>query len=237
MDHTFAVEHHLVEQYLLKELSPDVCDEFEDHYFDCVKCATDLRETDEFLTAVRAELQRPQLISSSSAGHETKLAGRPAPVRPRPMWRPVFAIAALAACLVVMIYQNFVSLPHLRTQVASLNQPEVIPTLSLVGGVARGGSTPTVALNGAKTLLLQVDIPAQDRFTGYICTLYSPQHEVIWTVPVSSAQAKDTISLRAPLRDHNGAGVYSLQVNGVSASTGAAAVELTNYSFQVSTDH
>jgi hypothetical protein len=237
MEHTFAVENHLVEQYLLKELSPDVCDEFEDHYFGCVECATDLRTTDEFLKSLRIELQRPQLISKPSIAMKTNDVGKDS-LRPHFQWRPAFGIAALAACLVVTLYQNTVTFPRLRNQIAVLNQPEVFPpSLSLVGGSSRGGNIHSVVLGGAKSLLLQVDIPSENRFTGYQCTLYSPDHRAMWIAPVSSEQAKDTVSLRAPFNEQMGSGIYSLEVQGIESSPGAKPVELTNYSFHVSTDH
>src|ERR1700750_3015203 len=113
MEHAFAVEHHLVEQYLLKELSPDVCDEFEDHYFGCAECAANLHKTDEFLKAVRTELQRPQLISNSATIHEAEPAYKPHLAGSRWGWRPAFSIAALAACLILVLYQNAVTLPRL----------------------------------------------------------------------------------------------------------------------------
>jgi hypothetical protein len=233
MEHSFAVEHQLVEQYLLEELSPEIRDEFEDHYFGCPECAAEVRETSEFLRAVRAELQRPQLISKQSAEQETKPVSRPSSTRNLLQWRPAFTIAALAACLIIVLYQNTITFPHLRGEVASLNQPEVFPSLSLVGGNSRGGDIPSVTLNDAKTLLLQVDIPSQDQFTGYTCNLYSPQHQLLWTVRLSPGQVKDTVSLRAPLGSQSVSGTYSLQVQGHQGSS-ATNVELASYTFRVS---
>ncbi len=236
MEHSFAIEHHLVEQYLLEELPPEVRDEFEDHYFGCPECAAELRETSEFLRSVRNELQRPQLIFKRSGETAPKPASEPDLARNLLQWRPAFAIVALAACLVIVLYQNTVTFPRLRGEVASLNRPEVFASLSLVGGNRRGGGVPSVSLAGAKTLLLQVDIPSQDRFTGYICTLYSPQHQPLWTVQVSPEQAKDTVSLRAPLGSQSASGTYSLQVQGSQGSSVAANVVLASYSFNVSAD-
>ncbi len=232
MEHSFAVEHHMVEQYLLEELSPELRDEFEDHYFGCQECAAELLETSEFLQAVRAELQRPQLISKPSAEQESKPASRPSSARNLLQWRPAFTIAALAACLVIVLYQSTITLPHLRSEIASLNQPEAFPSLSLVGGNSRGGDIPSVTLNGAKTLLLQVDIPSQDQLTSYICTLYSPQHQPLWTVQLSREQAKNTVSIRAPLGSQGVSGTYSLQVQGHQSSS-ATDVELASYPFRV----
>jgi hypothetical protein len=59
----------------------------------------------------------------------------------------------------------------------------------------------------------------------------------MWTVLVSSEQAKDTVPLRAPFNEQMSSGIYSLQVQGIESSPGATPVELTNYSFHVFTDH
>ena len=228
MEHPYASEHHLVEQYLLEELSPDVRDEFEEHFFDCQECAAELRMTSEFLQAARTELQR--------AGAEAV----PQVTEPRfslrnlLQWRPVFAVAAFAACLFVMVYQNAVTLPRLRTEVARVDSPAVLPSLSLVGGNSRGGSPPSVNTNGAGWILLQVDIPMQEGVSGYTCSLYSPRHELLWSVPVSAEAAKDTVSLRAPLGGA-ASGTYLLVVRagGSQGSATTQATDLASYSFTV----
>lgn len=228
MEHSYASEHHLVEQYLLEELSPEVRDEFEQHFFDCRECAAELRMTSEFLQAARTELQQAQAEPVKQ------------PMRPRfslrnlLQWRPVFALPALAACLLVLVYQNSVTVPRLRNEVARVDSPAVLPSLSLVGGNSRGGNLPSVNTNGAGWILLQVDIPMQEGASGYTCSLYSPQHELLWSVPVSAEAAKDTVSLRAPLGAAT-AGTYSLVVRAAGPQGGVAAPasELASYSFTV----
>jgi hypothetical protein len=225
MEHSYASEHHLVEQYLLEELSPDVRDEFEQHFFDCQECAAELRMTSEFLQAARAELQRPEAEPATEPRYS---------LRNLLQWRPMFALPALAACLLVLVYQNSVTVPRLRSEVARADSPAVLPSLSLVSGNSRGGNLPSVNTNGAGWILLQVDIPLQEGASGYICSLYSPRHELLWSVPVSAEAAKDTVSLRAPLGDAV-SGTYSLVVRaaGSQGGTAAPATELANYSFTV----
>jgi hypothetical protein len=149
-------------------------------------------------------------------------------------WRPVFAVAAFAACLLVVVYQNAITLPRLRNEVARVDSPAVLPSLSLVGGNSRGGSLPSVNTNGAGWILLQVDIPMQEGAWGYTCALYSPQHDLLWSVPVSAEAAKDTVSLHAPLGDA-ASGTYSLVVRAGASQGGVAApaAELASYSFTV----
>src|SRR6185437_14720688 len=43
MNHDEASRTMAAERYLLNELSPEARDQFEEHYFDCAECASDLR--------------------------------------------------------------------------------------------------------------------------------------------------------------------------------------------------
>jgi anti-sigma factor RsiW len=49
MGHDEAVRILATEKYLLGELSPELRDQFEEHLFDCQRCAFDLRATATFL--------------------------------------------------------------------------------------------------------------------------------------------------------------------------------------------
>ena len=42
-DHEQAMKVHAAERYVLDELSPEERDDFEEHYFMCVKCAEEVR--------------------------------------------------------------------------------------------------------------------------------------------------------------------------------------------------
>lgn len=205
MNHDYAVQLSLVEKYLLEELPPELRDEFEEHYFDCQECATDLRATAAFLDSATTEL---------------KASSGPKPV-PNPtrkswfawLWTPAFVVPALAACLLVIAYQNLIVYPHFKGQIAQLQAPEVPPTLSLAGGASRGGEVPSIAVRTGRPFLLMVDIPTQDRFSSYTCMLYSPSGSLVWRIPVSAELARDTVPVSVPANDWTG-GTYTLVVQG-----------------------
>jgi len=46
-----------VEKYLLEELTPELRDEFEEHFFDCQECALDVQATAAFMAAARQEFK------------------------------------------------------------------------------------------------------------------------------------------------------------------------------------
>jgi hypothetical protein len=121
--------------------------------------------------------------------------------------------------------------PHLTTEIAQLKAPQILPSLSLVNGNSRGGEASSITLAKAKPFLLLVDIPTQDRFLSYTCSLYSPSGSLAWNVQVSAEEAKDTVSIRVPGVDKV-AGSYTLIVRGDTdrASVGPA-VDLVHYHF------
>jgi hypothetical protein len=222
VNHFEAIQSRAVEKYLLGEMPPPERDAFEEHFFGCPECAADLRATAAFLEAAKQELKS---VSTSKPAPE--LAKRSRSVL---QW-PVLAWTALAASLLVTAYQNIVVYPHLTNEIAQLKAPEILPSLSLVSGNSRGGEASSIAVSKAKPFLLLVDIPTQDRFLSYTCSLYSPSGSLAWNVQVSAQEAKDTVSIRVPGVEKV-AGSYTLVVRGDTdrASVGPA-VELAHYRF------
>lgn len=224
MDHSHVVKNYEVEKYLLDELSPAERDDFEAHIFECEECALDLRLTDVFLQQARIELQsmpaaRP--ITESSRG---KLLD---------FFRPMWVVPALAAMLMVVAYQNFVVYPGLKREVASLSQPEILHSLALVNGNSRGGDLPSFSAFESHAFLLSVDIPAEDGFSSYLCSLYSPSGGLVWRGEVSNEQARDSVSIRVlPTRAMSG--VNLLLVQGITSSgTQKTPVDLVRYRFNL----
>jgi hypothetical protein len=222
MDHHQATQLAAVDKYLLDELPPELRDAFEEHYFDCQDCATDLRASAGFIDAARREFKLNPLEKSAPVpGSKSRLVS---------LWPSVLVWSALAASLLVIAYQNVVVYPHFRSEIAELKAPEILPQVSLVGGNSRGGQIPVAAVGSGRPFLLLVDIPAEDRFSSYTCLLYSPSGSLAWRVDVSAQQAKDTVSIRVPGADR-GLGEYSLTVQGNMAGS---AVDLAHDRFSLS---
>jgi hypothetical protein len=142
---------------------------------------------------------------------------------------------ALAACLLVIAYQNAVVLPRFETQIAELKQPEMLPSFSLVSGNSRGGETHSFAVGQSKPFLLQVDIPTEDRFLSYNCVFYGPGDSFAWQVEVPAQLAKDTISIRVP-PTNRASGRYKLVIQGkVDHGGPSTAVEVAELPFTLNT--
>jgi hypothetical protein len=227
MNHQDATQTMVVEKYVLNELTPELRAEFEEHYFECAECAMDLRATAAFLDAAKAEFK---------AASATKRLPVAAPKTRGPwLWRPSIVTPALAACLLFIVYQNTVVVPRLHQQIAQFSSPEVVPSVSLIGGASRGGVIPSMTVLAGHPFVLLMDIPTQDRFSSYTCSLYTPTGKLAWQVHVSAQEAKDTISITVPAADRMD-GKYSLHVQGnTSASNPQTPVDLARYSFILKT--
>jgi hypothetical protein len=208
-----------VEKYLLEELTPEERDQFEEHFFDCQECAADLRETAAFMAAARQEFRANPVPKPGRAGKGKSFSAS--------FWPSALVWSALAASLLVVAYQNVVLFPRFKTEVAELKTPEILPVISLVGGNSRGDQTPTATAAAAHPFLLSFDIPTQDRFSSYICLLYSPSGTLAWRIEVSPQAARDTVSIRVPSTDKL-PGEYTLAVQGNLAGT---SVDLAHYKF------
>jgi hypothetical protein len=209
MEHQQAIQLAAVEKYLLGELTTPQRDEFEEHFFDCRECAAELRMTADFLDIARAELKR---------GNFGKAAAKAL------TWswlefftRPAVLTPAFALLLAVIAYQNGVVLPRINGQIALLRQPGVVTTVSLIGGNSRGSALPSVSGSAGQPVLLSLDIPATRQYPSYICVLIDASGTIVWRVPVSAAQAQDTVSINVPAGALR-AGNYTLVVQGVAAS-------------------
>ena len=231
MDHQEAISLSVVEKYLLNELSPLARDDFEAHFFGCQDCATDVRVTAQFLDVARRELGRDRGESPVAARARKSLLASLL----ESLWRPAFLAPALALLLVVVVYQNTLVFPHLTRSLAQLRQPALLSAVSLIDGNSRAGGHIAVSGSASQPVLLSVDIPAQERFASYVCELTSAAGAVMWRVPVSSRQARDTVSIDVPAGTLP-SGNYTLVVKGLIAplssdSGRAAGTDLARYPF------
>jgi hypothetical protein len=222
MQHAEAIRSMTSEKYLLDELTPELREEFEEHFFGCPECALDVRAGTAFLEQTKTALAEPAQAERSG----------PVPI-PQPQgwlaWlRPAIAVPVLALLLVIIGYQSFVAIPTAENENADLRSPQILPSASLVS--ARSDRVPVIAVHPNQSFLLFVDIPTDGRFTSYVCELYSPSGALVWSLPVSTDAAKNTLPLHVP-SGHAVSGVYTLTVGGIV--TGADHTVLARYPFEL----
>jgi hypothetical protein len=221
MDHTEAVNQLAVEKYLLGKLGPEERNSFEEHFFTCEECAADLRATSLFIAQAKKELAQP---SAAPAVAET-------PKRFfnfAAIFRPAFVVPAMAILLVTIGFQNIVIFPRLKQEVAVSSHPQILPSVNLVDGGSRGAEIRTVAATAHQPFLLFVDVPTEARFTRYQCLLYAPSGKLVWQIPVTTAQAANTVSIQVPAESAE-AGVNTLVVQGIPSQ--GASVDVVKYRF------
>jgi hypothetical protein len=230
MNHSEAVEQMAVERYLLGELDGDAREDFEEHLFSCPECALDARVATVFIDEAKNELGE---IAPSQ--REVKNAGKRG--RDRGYWflwlRPAFAAPVLAALLIVIGYQNLVTLPGLRK---AANEPAVIPVAPLTGAT-RGETRATVAADRAHGIAVPVDIPldpALGTFASYSFALYNPQGKLAWSGTIAAPAQSSTGDLQLSFVIPGGLlknGSYSVSVNGTGAHGESTPIE--HYVFNV----
>lgn len=229
MDHTTVVREKTTVKYLLDELDPDLRDEFEEHYFDCVECAQDVSAGSQFVE------QSKVVLAESDAPIPVRATVRPivGPVgRSWSPWgglawlRPAFAVPALAVLLAVVGYQNLVTYPRLQ---AELNQPQVLPAVSVNMAVYGAEENKVPA---GKGLVLSLRIPPDSAFVRYNVELYNPAGKSAGSFTVTPAPGQDQWSVTVPGVERE-AGTYTMAVHGITASGETKDLGPTSFQLQI----
>lgn len=231
MNHNDAVEQMVVERYLLNELAPDAREDFEEHMFGCQECALDTRVATVFI-----EEAKTQLGKTAPSRPEVKDAGMTANGRTHRFswWRPVFAAPVFAALLVLIGYQNLVTLPALRT---SANEPSVVPIAPMYGAT-RGGARKAITADRTHGIALPVDLPLDPgigSFVSYSFKLKDPAGKQAWSGSIQAPQPDPSGDVQFSVVIPGGmleSGTYSLSVSGTGADGKLTPVE--RYVFDVS---
>src|SRR5260370_13426227 len=124
MNHSEALQLQAAEKYVLGELSPEVREEYEEHYFECEECASDVKAAAVFGDSARELFHEQQKERVQVGGWFGWL-------------RPAVAAPALAALRLVVCYQSFVAIPHL-TRPASTQTTGLASFTSLIEAKSRG---------------------------------------------------------------------------------------------------
>ena len=106
MDHNEAIQLQAAVKYVLGELSPVQREEYEEHYFDCAECAVDIKALATFADTTREVLRQERARA---------LAKDLVPVRGGWLrWLQPALVPACAALLLIIAYQNTVTIPHAK---------------------------------------------------------------------------------------------------------------------------
>jgi hypothetical protein len=207
MNHNEAKQLQAAEKYLLGELSLAQREEYEEHYFDCAECALDLKAMAVFSDNAR-EVLRQEKVSSVVAGRATVGGG----------WfgwlKPIVAVPAFAVLLLVIGYQNTLTIPQAEKRAAQGTALVLsTPPVSLRGANVRGEEEVKVPVHANDNFSVQFDFTPRRAFDQYLCQLQDEAgHSVFqWTIPGTSTNREVQLVVPGGLAH---AGKYGLVFTG-----------------------
>jgi hypothetical protein len=222
MEHTDAIRLQAVEKYILGELPPRARDEFETHYFDCVECSLNLRAGVAFAGASR------QFFAEESARQADVIV-------PKVGWlawlRPLVVVPTFAALLLVIGYQNAVSIPRLRETLASAPATATVTAVgtwfSLVDSNVKGPAGQTLTVPSGQSFSVFFDITAQPKSadSAFQVELVDPTGKTVSSAAVSAQAAQKPVlyTIPAPTRE----GEYKLIILEKAAGSTAKVSEIS----------
>src|SRR5258708_23654269 len=182
MDHNEAIQLQAAVKYVLGELSAVQREEYEEHYFDCAECAIDLKAAAAFVDTTR-EVLRQEKASSFAKD----------PVPARGGWfswlRPIVAVPAFAALLLVVAYQNIFTIPRAKEAATQRAAQLFTSSFSLQMANTRGGNAVKVQIHPAASFALEFDLTPSPTFESYVCQIQDESARSVLqaSIPGSSA--------------------------------------------------
>jgi hypothetical protein len=229
MDHSEAVRLKAVERYILGEFSPEEREKFEEHYFDCPECASDIKALARIRTASRLILEEDAATEVSSREKRTD--------RGWFAWlRPVVAVPAIAALAAIVVFQTAVVIPSLKKQGATGQIAQVYESSYRVQGSTRSGNTSKVLVTPNEAFGLDFDFTPSSSFERYKGSLLDPLGKPILTFGLTGRQANKELHLVVPAGLVN-SGVYEVVFVGENgtpdSSPGTDEVQRLSFAIEV----
>lgn len=221
MTHAVAVSTHAVERYLLDEMTELERHRFEEHYFDCLDCAADLRV---------GSLMREGVKAGMLGAGEPAAAREPAtvtPFRPRKTWSPSVVLPWAAAAVLAMAvgHQSLVVVPGLREGLG----PQALSPVTL--RAASRGAEPTVTSSpGPMTFAL--DLSGVQAGTRLTYDLRTASGEIAASGSAEAPSPGTPLLLLVPGTALASPGSYVLTVR----AEGPAGPATTDYRFTVTSE-
>ena len=182
MDHNEAVRLQAAEKYVLGEISQALRDEYEEHFFDCAECALDIKAAAAFADnsreVMRAEREKPferNLIPARGGWFS--------------WFRPIVAVPAFAVLLLLLGYQNFVTLRSAKQKPPSGPAQILFSSYPLRGVNTAGEEGRTLSIRSGEAFLLNFDFVPTHRFDSYIAQLQDAVGHVLLQAKIAGGSA------------------------------------------------
>lgn len=212
------------EKYLLGELRGRDREEFEEHFFECSECAADVKSGAIFVSAAKKEFASAQPAPAHVPSAQPQRAGWL-----EAWFRPQILVPVLAALVLIVAYQNLVSIPQIKNAGGSAATPQALQSFSLV--TTRGGEPRKIQIPASSPFSLYVDVPPGGNYSSYSLQVVDASGRSQFSLQISAAQAKDTVQILVPSSKLS-AGNYTLEVRGTDASSAATSL-VANFPFSL----
>lgn len=239
MDHQEAQRAYAADRYLLGELSAEECEQFEEHFFSCPECATEVRAGMIFRANAAAVLQEEAVDVDKAATRQ--------PVRegfPKLGWlgwltlRPAVAGAWAAVCLLAVGvgYQSFVTVPRLQDRLNEFSRPQAYQSFAL-RPLTRGEDLVLRVPKGRRFVGLSVHVDPRHSFQTYRGEILDEtgvvRISVVSTAPVAPGYPLEFLLPTSSLTP----GAYEMVVRGVNPSSlDSPGTETGTYRFVITHD-
>jgi hypothetical protein len=188
MDHSEVVRLQAAIKYVLGELSPVQRDDYEEHYFDCAECAVDIKALATFADTTREVLRQEKA---------NQVANDLVPARGGWLrWlQPAVAVPAFAALLLIIAYQNTVTIPHARQEATSGVSQILFSAHPLRGVNTAGEEGRTLLIRPDEAFFLNFDFVPTRSFDNYIGQLEAPDGRVLLRSSIAGGNANQEAHL------------------------------------------
>ena len=217
---------HAAEKYVLGEMTEDLREQFEEHYFDCAECALDVRAAAAFIAAskeVFAEEPAVPAVPVAVGREEKKSYGW------RRWLKPLVALPALAVLVVTMVYEGRNLDRHATRRPATAEQHLVATAdFGLRGGDRVENEITIVRVRESDTVGFHFDFTPSQTFDAYLGEVQDEAGRVLMQVTIPAERINKEVKFVVPpgrLR----AGNYVVWIYGETAVKSAVA----KYAFSV----
>jgi hypothetical protein len=191
MDHNEAVRLQAAEKYVLGEFPQKLRDEYEEHFFDCAECALDLKAAAVFVDTSREVLRH-------EAEKSVERHAAPAQGGWFGWFRPIVAVPAFAALLLLVSYQNTVTIPRAKEAGARGAGQLFITSISLQTANTRGSEEIRAQVRPNESFALDFDFTPQRTYDGYICQLQDEAGRSLLQVSIPGTSTNREVHLVIP---------------------------------------
>lgn len=235
MDHKEAVRLQAAEKYLSGELTRVQRDDYEEHYFDCPECAEELKATVAFMESAKEVVRELSTQAADNNRVSEVRAGWLA-------WlRPAFAVPVFAALVLLVGYQNTVTIPKLKS--ASSESAEIVRSSVHLLGSTRGGGddgNPAARLEvrRGESFMVDFDFTPSRTLNSYSWQLQDKDGHTVKKGVVPGEDTNQAVRL-AVIGGVEAPGTYSLVFVGNVGSNGqiASENEVQRFTFTVDIVH